>query len=127
MSEDPTRGGKPVRWLDLPDIAAPDQDTLVHKSFNQGFGMPDTLRMSVGHLKPGGSVEHHRHFTMSEIYYLMKGKAMVRVGDEEYEVEENTAIYFPPEPMRSVYNHTDEDCCWLFVGAPPDVKPQDAE
>ena len=64
---------------------------------------------------------------MSEIYYLMKGKAMVRVGDEEYEVEENTAIYFPPEPMRSVYNHTGEDCWWLFVGAPPDVKPQDQE
>ena len=101
--------------MDLADIAA-NQETLEHKSFNDAFGLPGQLRMSVGRLAPGGSVEHHRHFTMEEVYYLMKGRAMVRVDDDEYEVEENTAIYFPPEPMRSVYNHTDEDCWWLFVG-----------
>lgn len=110
MSVDPTRGGKPVKWLDLPNIAAPDQYNLIHKSFNQAFGMSDQLRMSVGPSQAWDSVDHHRHFTMDEICYLMKSKSMLRVGDEEYEVEENTAIFFPPEPMRSVCNHTDEDC-----------------
>ena len=124
MNKDRSKACKPVRFVDLADIAA-NQETLEHKSFNDAFGLPGHLRMSVGRLAPGGSVEHHRHFTMEEVYYLMKGRAMVRVDDDEYEVEENTAIYFPPEPMRSVYNHTDEDCWWLFVGAPPDVKTQD--
>jgi hypothetical protein len=29
--------------------------------------------------------------------------------------------------MRSVINNSDEDAWWLFVGSPPDVKPEGAE
>jgi hypothetical protein len=36
-------------------------------------------------------------------------------------------MYFEPGVMRSVINNSDEDAWWLFVGSPPDVKPEGAE
>jgi mannose-6-phosphate isomerase-like protein (cupin superfamily) len=114
----------PVRWEDQgPPHVYPSGTVL--RPFNVGLGLTTgLLRMSVARMQPGQDVEHHRHYTMSEIYYLMKGRAQFRIDDQVIDVEENTACFFPPEPMRSVHNNSNEECWWLFVGSPPDVKPE---
>src|SRR5437660_956915 len=112
----------PARWETLPSHVYPSGAVL--RGFNEALNLTSgLLRMSVARLLPGQDIDHHRHYTMSEIYYLMRGRSQVRVDDEVFEVEANTGVFFPPEPMRSVANHSDEEAWWLFVGSPPDVKP----
>jgi len=79
--------------------------------------------MSVARLLPGEEVDHHDHYTMSEVYFLMRGSGHFRVNDELIEAEQNTAMYFQPGVMRSVINQSDSEAWWLFVGSPPDQKP----
>ena len=113
----------PVRWEDVESPYIYASGTVL-RGFNEAINLNSgLLRMSVARILPGQDVDHHRHYTMSEIYYLMKGRAQLRIDDEVIDVEENTACFFPPEPMRSVYNNSDQECWWLFVGAPPDVEP----
>lgn len=78
------------------------------------------VAFSIGHLKPGESVEHHVHKEAEEVYLLMKGRSQIRIGDDVLEATELDGFRVPPEVPRSVYNHTDEDCWWIFIGAPAD-------
>ena len=114
----------PVGWESLPTHVYANGAVL--RPFNQALNLtPGLLRMSVARLLPGQSVDHHKHHRMNEIYYLMRGRSQVRVDEQSFEVEENTAVHFPPEPMRSVYNHSDAEAWWLFVGAPPEPPPEE--
>ena len=89
----------------------------------RAYGSPlgcEHLAFSIGHLRPGQSVEHHRHKQAEEIYVLMRGRAQIRIGDQVLDAEPRDAFRIPAEVYRSVYNHSDEDCWWLFMGAPID-------
>jgi mannose-6-phosphate isomerase-like protein (cupin superfamily) len=85
------------------------------------------LAFSIGHLKPGESVEHHTHKQAEEVYVLMKGRSQIRIGDEVIEAKEFDAFRFPHHVPRSVYNHSDEDCWWIFIGAPIDEFLENAD
>jgi quercetin dioxygenase-like cupin family protein len=76
------------------------------------------LAMSAGRFKPGESLERHSHGDTEEIYFLVAGKAQVMIGDEVHEARPLDAFRFPPHTERSIYNHGDEDCFWIFMGAP---------
>lgn len=111
----------PLKWEDAEPAYIYASGTVL-RPFNDGLNLrKGLLRMSVARLEPGQEVDHHDHFTMSEVYYLMRGKGQFRVGDQLIDAEENTAMYFEPGVMRSVVNNSDEEAWWLFVGSPPDV------
>lgn len=78
------------------------------------------LAFSIGHLKPGQSVGHHRHEKAEEVYVLIKGRSQIRIGEEVIEAKAHDAFRVPAPVYRSVYNHTNEDCWWIFIGAPID-------
>ena len=106
-----------VTWDGLEPVATKGGGVLKKLGSVLGFRH---MAMSVGRFGPGEGVEHHRHEKAEEFYYLMKGKSQVRIDDKVLEVEENTGFRFAPETMRSVFNASDEDCWWVFVGAPAD-------
>ena len=113
----------PVRWEEIEPPYIYGSGTVL-RPFNEVLNLTSgQLRMSVAHLKPGQDVDHHDHYTMAEVYFLMRGKGQFRVNDQLIDAEQNTAMYFEPGVMRSVVNNSDEDAWWLFVGSPPDVKP----
>ncbi len=63
---------------------------------------------------------HHTHEKAEETYILMQGRSQIRVGDTVVEAKAFDAFRFPADVLRSVYNHTQEDCWWVFIGTPPD-------
>ena len=80
----------------------------------------EKLAISVGHFKPGESLELHSHTDTEEVYFLVRGRSQVLIGDEVVEARTFDAFRFPPETPRSIYNHGDEDCSWIFIGSPVD-------
>jgi len=59
--------------------------------------------MRVFEVKPGGHIKAHSHPWEHEIYVL-KGKGRIRVGESFYDVEEDTAIYIPPNVIHEYWN-----------------------
>lgn len=76
------------------------------------------LAISVGHFRPGESLERHSHGDTEEVYFLMQGRSQILIGDEVVEARQFDAFRFPPETPRSIYNNSDEDCYWIFMGSP---------
>ncbi|HEY9436590.1 MAG TPA: cupin domain-containing protein [Blastocatellia bacterium] len=55
-------------------------------------------------LPPGASVIPHHHEVIEEIYYVIEGEGMMRIDDEEREVEAGDAIYIPRFSRHTLTN-----------------------
>jgi mannose-6-phosphate isomerase-like protein (cupin superfamily) len=58
----------------------------------------DSRRLTLGHttIYPTGTTTGHSHDDMEEVYYVVMGKGIMVVGDDEYEIEQGDALYVPP-------------------------------
>ncbi len=64
-------------------------------------------------LPPGNVLEEHID-PVEEIYLIMKGAGLMKVGDEEREVKDGDAIWIPAgEPHR--LKNTGDDMCFILV------------
>jgi len=55
-------------------------------------------------VEPGTTIEPHEHESMEEVYYVISGTGRARVGDEETEVGEGSAVCIPPKKVHSLTN-----------------------
>jgi quercetin dioxygenase-like cupin family protein len=76
------------------------------------------LNFSIGELRPGESLEHHRHDVGEEIYVLLEGSCQIRLDEEVREAQPLEAFRIPASVYRSVYNHSAAPCRWIFIGCP---------
>jgi mannose-6-phosphate isomerase-like protein (cupin superfamily) len=67
----------------------------------------------------------HRHAEQEEIYVLISGSAIVKVGDDEVEMQALDAIRLPPEAMRAL--KAGPDGCELIAFGAPKPAEMDAE
>lgn len=77
------------------------------------------IGVRLGRLSPGSlSCPFHYHLHGDEFFLVMKGKVMLRYGDETQELTEGDAVSCPRGTgiAHQFYNHTDEDVEMLIVG-----------
>ncbi len=55
-------------------------------------------------LAPGAGTAPHHHVKTEEIYYLIEGQGLMRVGDETCEVGPGDAIAIPPGEVHQITN-----------------------
>jgi quercetin dioxygenase-like cupin family protein len=69
-------------------------------------------------LKPGRVIESHID-PYEEVYYLLQGHGVMKVGDEEENVSAGDAIWLPYGVPHSLVNDGDEDCVIVVAAAMP--------
>jgi mannose-6-phosphate isomerase-like protein (cupin superfamily) len=69
-------------------------------------------------LKPGQAQKVHSHTGSDKIYYVLTGRASVRVGFEERELTAGQAVLAPSGTEHGVTNPTAEPLTLLVVMAP---------
>ena len=88
----------------------------------RGFQMPggDTMDVWMGanSFAPGGVYESHTHES-SQFYYVLAGKALVRVGDEERIVEKGDWVFTPAFVDHYLENTFDEEFTYILIGGNP--------
>ena len=55
-------------------------------------------------LPAGGSTAPHHHVKTEEIYYILEGQAVIRVGDDLRQVTVGDAIAIPPGAVHQITN-----------------------
>ncbi|MFB2579782.1 cupin domain-containing protein [Herbiconiux sp. P15] len=80
------------------------------------FGMEELRRETMGgylefidefELASGGRLEPHAHDS-DEFYYLLRGEARMRVGDDEFSLEPGQLVRIPPGEIHSIWSPGDE-------------------
>jgi len=67
-------------------------------------------------LKVGRSFQAHYHQDMEEIFILLKGKARIRVGEEEADLREEEAVAVPPPLVHEMKNVGEEEAEYIVIG-----------
>ena len=60
-------------------------------------------------VKPGQVLSLQLHHRRSEHWTVVKGTAKVRLGDDEFELEQNQSTYIPVETLHRLENPGSED------------------
>ncbi|HZW56974.1 MAG TPA: cupin domain-containing protein [Nitrososphaerales archaeon] len=102
--ENPNKAKNFVSVKDAPDfIANPD-----HVGFSTTKMLLDTppskhYKITYSVVKPFGFADEHSH-PWDHAYFILEGRARIRVGVEEREVREGSLIYVPPNEKHAVKN-----------------------
>ena len=120
-------GYKVVRVQDVPDQGpnfglAPDYEIrfLRNDLGCESCGV-SYARLSPNFKQPFG----HKHKRQEEIYFLVSGRAQVKVGEDVVDLEPWTAVRVPPDTIRSI-KAGPEGAEFVIVGA-PNTGPGDGE
>lgn len=69
-------------------------------------------------LPAGTAVTAHHHLETEEIYYILEGKGLMRVGDEVREVSAGDAVFIPLKSTHRLENTGDAPMKLLLVCGP---------
>lgn len=78
------------------------------------------LRFAIGVFDPDEGLVPHIHPESEEVYYVIKGRGIVYIGEERKEIpiEPETALYIPPGTIHGVKNTGKEKLIVAFFVAP---------
>ena len=111
----------------LPRWGAPDGSREVQGLISAESCGADDLAAGLWWLHPGEECETDIHPDASEIYYVVSGQGVLRLGDEKYEVRKGMTVYIPMGVEHQTMNTGDEDLCYYWAFAPPPSEPSKAE
>jgi len=69
-------------------------------------------------LPPGSGTMPHHHVKTEEIYYVLAGRGLMRVGEETREVGAGDAIAIPPGTLHQISNIGEDVLKFLCCCAP---------
>jgi len=95
---------------DIPKKGLVYWKTLISK----GATRSEKLTLGVASLPPGGALHEHRH-TQEEVYLVLEGSGLVRVGDEKVGVESGSAVFIPGDALHSCENTGASDLRVAYV------------
>lgn len=73
--------------------------------------------MSHVSVNPGQSVPAHTHDNEEQTYWVIRGKGLLRLGENEYEVEGGQGIYIPLGTEHTIKNIGEEPLEYVFFAA----------
>jgi quercetin dioxygenase-like cupin family protein len=95
---------------DIPQKGLVYWKTLISK----GVTRSENLTLGIASLPPGGALNEHRH-KQDEIYLVLEGSGLVRVGDEELTVGAGSAVFIPGDALHSCENTGASDLRVAYV------------
>ena len=106
-----------------------DRDALIEK-FGGGAGYNEFLRrrgMSLGfYMLPVGAVDRQHPHMADEVYFVLRGKASLQVGDSEIPVQAGSIVSVDHGEEHHFKDVT-EDLKILVIFAPPDAPDEDEQ
>lgn len=69
-------------------------------------------------IKPGTETKEHYHAKSEEVYYILKGRGRLKIGNEFKEVKEMDAILIPPKIRHRIKNIGNDDLIFLCCCSP---------
>lgn len=67
------------------------------------------------YVEKGKSVHLHKHDDMEQIFYVIKGNGIIKIGDEYHDLRPGYVFHIPKSTFHSVYNSKDETIQYLSV------------
>ena len=89
---------------------------LVHWKtlISAGFTQSEQLTVGIASIPPGAALHEHRH-RQAEIYVVLEGNGMVRVGSKALPIEAGSAVFLPGDAVHSCENTGTSELRFAYV------------
>ena len=116
MSQEPVVSREGVReWETWSEEDIPKKGLVYWKTLiSKGVTRSENLTLGIARLPPGGALHEHRH-VQEEVYLVLEGSGLVRVGDEEVAVGAGSAVFIPGDAPHSCENTGASDLRVAYV------------
>ena len=107
-----------VKKIEEIDAITGQEGTQIRQIFSPNE-TDDLIRYSIAHctINPGKSSRPHTMKT-SEMYYIMQGNGIMRVGEQQKQVKQNDVIFIPPMSKQFLENNGDTQLVVLCIVDP---------
>lgn len=103
----------PADWKAHPRFAGVSLKALVTAEMNPG------IVVNLVRIAPGGEITPHTHSDATETFYVLKGRGLSWIGDEQFGLEPGVGGYAPPRVTHSVCNTGDTELEAISIFNPP--------
>ncbi|MEM1575286.1 MAG: cupin domain-containing protein [Candidatus Methanomethylicia archaeon] len=79
----------------------------------------ENMVVGLGRFECGQKCAPHKHDDSEEAYYILEGKGIIKINEEEYEVSKEDAIFIPKGFTHQIMNNNDKDLVFLWIMSPP--------
>jgi mannose-6-phosphate isomerase-like protein (cupin superfamily) len=69
--------------------------------------------------EPGGEQQLHVHKREEQAYVIVRGRGMMKAGDEEREVRSGSLVFIPPGTPHAIRNTGDDTLTFVSAASPP--------
>jgi mannose-6-phosphate isomerase-like protein (cupin superfamily) len=77
-----------------------------------------TLTITWVNCEPGGEQQMHAHKTEEQVYVIVRGRGMMKAGDDEREVHPGSLVFIPPGTQHAIRNTGDEALTFISAASP---------
>ncbi|MEK7868117.1 MAG: cupin domain-containing protein [Candidatus Omnitrophota bacterium] len=101
--------------LPKPKIVKLESNSKYQRLFNKDSG---TLGLKSGHviLKKGEEIGEHSTNDLEEALVILKGKGLLLINsEEEFDFEDNSVLYIPPDTVHNVKNTGNGILEYIFI------------
>ena len=113
------------RLKDCTEITAGDRTRLRELLHPARDAAAIRYSLAVAWLAPGTQSQAHWLKT-AEVYYLVRGKGVMHIGDEAARVEAGDAVYIPPDSIQWLENTGKEEIELICI-VDPAWRPEDEQ
>lgn len=97
-----------------------ENETLSNSNYRTVLHTGKNMQLVVMNLKPGEDIPLEIHEDIDQFFRVESGKAMVKVDDEEYILEDDEIIIVPAGAKHYVKNIDDKDLKLYTIYTPPE-------
>lgn len=87
---------------------------LMHPDVHKELGI-ERQSLAEARVKPGMKTALHKHQKTEELYHILAGRGLMRLGEDEFEVEPGDTICIPPGTEHCITSIGDQElrilCC----------------
>ena len=115
-----------TRYEDVEPYVTKDGSEIRELMHPAVHGVGRNLSLAEARIPPGGETKLHRHPKSEEIYHVLEGKGLMRLGNEEFEIVPGDTILIPPGTPHNVRN-TGAGVLRLLCACSPPYSHEDTE
>ena len=102
----------------LSQATSREREGLVSHLLLQKGDLPDSnLAITWVEVAPGSSQNQHRH-EPEQVYVIIKGNGIMKVGEEESKVVPGDLVYIAPDVPHSIVNISKESLVYVSASTP---------
>ncbi|MCD6231298.1 cupin domain-containing protein [Candidatus Aerophobetes bacterium] len=77
--------------------------------------MTESLELALVKVKKNSLTPKHTHEDEEQVYIILKGKGLMRINNEEQEVEGGMIVYIPRKAEHEIKNIGEDELTYIYV------------